>query len=163
AARPDGCWEMLCQTRGHLAVGEFILVEEGPLRLELVGRRNGHWFARPTEPGSAVKLLGRFGHVPLPPYIRKGRDPAPDRERYQTVQARAAGSAAAPAAGLHFTPRGLERLTERGIERAFVPLHVGLGTFQPIEVEDVSQHRMHREWGELPATVVAAIDACRAR
>jgi S-adenosylmethionine:tRNA ribosyltransferase-isomerase len=163
AAQPDGCWEMLCQTRGHLAQGEFVLIEPGPLRLELVGRRDGHWLARPSEPGSAVELLGRFGHVPLPPYIRKGRAAAPDRERYQTVYARAAGSVAAPTAGLHFTPRVLERLTERGIDRAFVTLHVGLGTFQPVEVEDVSQHRMHREWGEFPAATAAAINACRAR
>jgi S-adenosylmethionine:tRNA ribosyltransferase-isomerase len=146
-----------------LAEGEFILIEPGPLRLELVARRNGHWLARPTEPGSAVELLGRFGHVPLPPYIRKGRATGPDRERYQTVYARTAGSVAAPTAGLHFTPRLLERLEARGIDRAFVTLHVGLGTFQPIEVEDVSQHRMHREWGELPAAAATAINACHAR
>jgi S-adenosylmethionine:tRNA ribosyltransferase-isomerase len=163
AARADGCWELLCKTRGHLAEGEFVSIEPGPLRLELVGRREGHWLARPTEPGSAVALLSRFGQTPLPPYIRKGRAETADRERYQTVYARAAGSVAAPTAGLHFTSRVLQQLEERGIDRAFVTLHVGLGTFQPIQVEDLSRHHMHREWGDLPATTAAAIATCRAR
>ena len=163
AAHADGCWELLCQTRGRLVEGESVLIEPGPLRLKLLGRRDGHWLARPSEQGSAVDLLGRFGHVPLPPYIRKGRAEGPDRERYQTVFARTAGSVAAPTAGLHFTQRVLERLIERGILRAFVTLHVGLGTFQPIQAEDVSQHRMHREWGDLPAATATAINTCRAR
>jgi S-adenosylmethionine:tRNA ribosyltransferase-isomerase len=70
---------------------------------------------------------------------------------------------AAPTAGLHFTPRVFERLAERGIGWAFVTLHVGLGTFQPIQTEDVTQHQMHREWGELPAATAAAVTACRQR
>jgi S-adenosylmethionine:tRNA ribosyltransferase-isomerase len=101
--------------------------------------------------------------VPLPPYIRKGRAEAADRERYQTVYARSAGSVAAPTAGLHFTPCVLERLEERGIHRASVTLHVGLGTFQPIEGADVTQHRMHSEWCDLPAATVEAVRACRSR
>ena len=162
SASVDGTWELLCQTRGRLTVGETIRVDPEPLTLELVGRRGGHWLARPSESGLAVELLGRFGHVPLPPYIRKGRAEANDRERYQTVYARVAGSVAAPTAGLHFTPHLLERLEERGIRRASVTLHVGLGTFQPIETEEVSQHRMHCEWCDLSAATVEAITACRA-
>ena len=100
-----GNWELLCQTRGRLSEGETILVEPGPLALELVGRSEGHWLARPSERGPVPELLGRCGQVPLPPYIRKGRADAPDRERYQTVYARLPGSVAAPTAGLHFTPR----------------------------------------------------------
>jgi S-adenosylmethionine:tRNA ribosyltransferase-isomerase len=160
----DGCWELLCQTRGRLSEGEAIEVVPGPLRLELVGRSpEGHWLARPGEPGSPGELLERFGQVPLPPYIRKGHAAAGDRERYQTVYARRAGAVAAPTAGLHFTPRVFEQLEQRGIGRTFVTLHVGLGTFQPIQAEDVTQHRMHREWGELPAAAAEALAACRAR
>jgi S-adenosylmethionine:tRNA ribosyltransferase-isomerase len=181
SSHPDGTWELLCHTRGRLVEGETILIEPirkrgqspsqgdcplfrmGTLRLELTGRNAGHWLARPSEPGSAVELLQRYGRVPLPPYIRKGRADAADRDRYQTIYARPAGSVAAPTAGLHFTPRVLERLEQRGIERAFLTLHVGLGTFQLIQTEDVTQHRMHREWGELPARTVEAIALCRAR
>jgi S-adenosylmethionine:tRNA ribosyltransferase-isomerase len=159
---PDGAWELLCQTRGRLTEGETILVEPGPLRLELAGRAGGHWLARPSEPGTPPELLERHGQVPLPPYIRKGRADAADRERYQTVYADTGGSVAAPTAGLHFTPRLFERLEERGIARAFVTLHVGPGTFQPIQGE-VAGHRMHSEWAELPGETVAAIADCRTR
>jgi S-adenosylmethionine:tRNA ribosyltransferase-isomerase len=101
--------------------------------------------------------------VPLPPYIRKGRAAAADQQRYQTVYARRAGAVAAPTAGLHFTPELFQRLERRGIARTFVTLHVGLGTFQPIQAADVTRHRMHREWGELSEPAAAAITACRAR
>jgi S-adenosylmethionine:tRNA ribosyltransferase-isomerase len=160
---PDGCWELLCQTRGQLREGELIQIEQGPLQLELVGRRNGHWLARPNQAGSAVELLTQYGVVPLPPYIRKGRASDTDRDRYQTVYARMAGSVAAPTAGLHFTSNVFERLEARGIERAFVTLHVGLGTFQPIQVQDFREHRMHSEWCELPAATAEAVHACKAR
>jgi S-adenosylmethionine:tRNA ribosyltransferase-isomerase len=110
-----------------------------------------------------VELLAKYGLVPLPPYIRKGRAEAGDRERYQTVYAHRAGSVAAPTAGLHFTERVFRRLDERGIGRVFVTLHIGLGTFQPIQAEDFTQHRMHREWGELPGAAADAMVACRHR
>jgi S-adenosylmethionine:tRNA ribosyltransferase-isomerase len=160
---PDGAWELICRTRGRQIEGEFIQIEPGPLTLELVGRRGGHWLAKPSEAGSPAEVLSRFGHVPLPPYIRKGRAIEADRERYQTVYARAGGSVAAPTAGLHFTPSLLEKLEQRGIQRTTLTLHVGLGTFQPIQVDDVRQHKMHSEWGELPSAAVAAIAACKAR
>jgi S-adenosylmethionine:tRNA ribosyltransferase-isomerase len=161
---PDGLWELLCQTRGRLREGETIVVEPGPLCLELMGRSvEGHWLARPAEPGDAVELLRRHGHVPLPPYVRKGRAGAADRERYQTVYAARPGAVAAPTAGLHFTPGVLERCEARGIARTFVTLHVGLGTFQPIQSEDVTRHRMHREWGEMTAAAAVAVNACKAR
>ncbi len=110
-----------------------------------------------------MELLRRHGQVPLPPYIRKGRAAEADRERYQTVYARQAGAVAAPTAGLHFTPEIFERLQARGIELAYVTLHVGAGTFQPVQVEDVREHRMHREWGELPEATARAVADCRAR
>lgn len=162
--RAGGLWELLCQTRGRLTEGETILVEPGPLRMKLVAHTpEGYWLARPSEAGSPVELLSRFGQVPLPPYIRKGRAAPEDRERYQTVFARAAGSVAAPTAGLHFTPRLFQRLAERGIGRAFVTLHVGLGTFQPIQAEDVTQHQMHHEWGDLAPATAEVINGCKAR
>jgi S-adenosylmethionine:tRNA ribosyltransferase-isomerase len=161
---PDGSWEMLCQTRGRLSEDETIQVEPGPLTLRLLSKTaEGHWLAQPSEAGSPAALLERYGQMPLPPYIRKGRAVAADRERYQTVFADRAGAVAAPTAGLHFTPQLFERLEQRGIGRAFVTLHVGLGTFQPIQVEDFTHHRMHREWGELPAATAEAITTCRAR
>src|SRR5262245_35651502 len=159
----EGLWELLCQTRGRLSEGDVIAVEPGPLRLVLAGRAGGHWLARPDPPGDAAALLERHGHVPLPPYIRKGREQAGDRERYQTVFARAAGAVAAPTAGLHFTPDLLDRLERRDVGRAFVTLHVGLGTFGPIKTEDVTRHTMHREYGELPAETVAAVRGCKDR
>jgi S-adenosylmethionine:tRNA ribosyltransferase-isomerase len=163
-ALPDGLWELLCQTRGRLTEGESIEVEPGPLRLTLAGRSpEGHWLARPSEPGSPPELLERYGQVPLPPYIRKGRAAAADQERYQTVYARRAGAVAAPTAGLHFTPRVFEALERRGIGRTFVTLHVGLGTFQPIQADAIEAHQMHREWGELSAGTAEALTACRRR
>lgn len=112
---------------------------------------------------STMQVLERHGQVPLPPYIRKGRGGAEDRERYQTLYARSPGAVAAPTAGLHFTPRLFERLKERGIGWAFVTLHVGLGTFQPIQGDDIRKHRMHQEWGELPEAAAAALRECKAR
>jgi S-adenosylmethionine:tRNA ribosyltransferase-isomerase len=163
----DGCWELLCQTRGRLTEGEMIDIQPGALQLRLVGRSEGHWLARPLLPPgerpSAVELLDQHGHPPLPPYIRKGRVEAEDRERYQTVYARRAGAVAAPTAGLHFTPPLFERLRQQGIDCTFVTLHVGLGTFQPIQVADITQHQMHHEWGELREDAAAAIAACRQR
>jgi S-adenosylmethionine:tRNA ribosyltransferase-isomerase len=159
----DGLWEVLAQTRGHPTVGEAIAVDPGPLRLTLRGRTGGHWLAEPSPAGSPADLLATSGRVPLPPYIRKGLAQPGDRERYQTVYARADGSVAAPTAGLHFTPAVFDRLRARGIEWASVTLHVGLGTFEPIRTPDPAQHQMHAEWGDVPAPTVDAIRECKAR
>jgi S-adenosylmethionine:tRNA ribosyltransferase-isomerase len=133
------------------------------LRLTLLRQQDGHWLARPEPTRPAFELLERYGHVPLPPYIRKGHARDDDRYRYQTVYARQAGAVAAPTAGLHFTPEVFARLDERGVKRAFVTLHVGIGTFQPIKTDDVAQHQMHREWGELPDATADAIADCKSR
>ena len=114
-------------------------------------------------PGSIVDLLDRFGHIPLPPYIRKGEARADDRARYQTIYAREAGAVAAPTAGLHFTERVFAGLRESGIAWTTVTLHVGLATFQPIQVADYTQHPMHREWGQLTQESADAIHACKER
>jgi S-adenosylmethionine:tRNA ribosyltransferase-isomerase len=111
-----------------------------------------------------VALLERHGEMPLPPYIKrpKGGD-ASDRADYQTVYAAREGAVAAPTAGLHFTPSLFAALEARGVARTFVTLHVGAGTFLPVKAEDISQHVMHAEWGEVSAEAAAAIAATRAR
>lgn len=112
--------------------------------------------------GDPFALLEAFGHVPLPPYIEHADD-ADDERRYQTVFARAPGAVAAPTAALHFDEALLAALDERGVQRASVTLHVGAGTFQPVRVEQISEHRMHSEWFEVPEATVQAIHAARAR
>ncbi|MFN6464996.1 MAG: tRNA preQ1(34) S-adenosylmethionine ribosyltransferase-isomerase QueA [Nostoc sp. DedVER02] len=108
---------------------------------------------------SLVQLLGIFGEVPLPPYITAS---SADDEQYQTVYAKQPGAIAAPTAGLHFTPELLQKLRDRNINQAFVTLHVGVGTFRPVEVEDVTTHQMHEEWIEVPAATVEQIRATKA-
>ena len=109
------------------------------------------------------EALAAVGHLPLPPYIASRR---PDDERdsadYQTIYAREEGAVAAPTAGLHFTPELFAALDRRGIERHFVTLHVGAGTFLPVKAEEVSEHRMHSEWGEVSAETAEALNAVRA-
>jgi S-adenosylmethionine:tRNA ribosyltransferase-isomerase len=100
--------------------------------------------------------------VPLPPYVTRA-DTAIDADRYQTVYARERGSIAAPTAGLHFTPALLAALTQRGVERADVVLHVGAGTFKPVETDDPAAHRMHEEWYSVPPETAQALDAARVR
>jgi S-adenosylmethionine:tRNA ribosyltransferase-isomerase len=104
----------------------------------------------------------RLGHVPLPPYIHREEDRAADRDRYQTVYAQTRGSVAAPTAGLHFTPEILEQIRARGIEIAEITLHVGLGTFQPVRVEKVEDHSLHREWYEIQSEAARAINKAKA-
>ncbi|MBD0385044.1 MAG: tRNA preQ1(34) S-adenosylmethionine ribosyltransferase-isomerase QueA [Nostoc sp. C3-bin3] len=108
---------------------------------------------------SLVELLEVFGEVPLPPYITASE--AAD-EQYQTVYAKQPGAIAAPTAGLHFTPELLQKLRDRNINQAFITLHVGVGTFRPVEVEDVTTHQMHEEWIEVPAATVEQIRATKA-
>lgn len=108
---------------------------------------------------SLVQLLEVFGEVPLPPYITTSS--AAD-DQYQTVYAQQPGAIAAPTAGLHFTPELLQKLRDRNIHQAFITLHVGVGTFRPVEVEDVTTHQMHEEWIEVPAATVEQIRATKA-
>ncbi len=103
--------------------------------------------------------LDHFGEMPLPPYIH---EPLHERDRYQTVYARVQGSAAAPTAGLHFTPRLISQLGQAGVEFVFVTLHIGLDTFRPVQVEAIHEHRMHSEWADLPAASAQQINTRRA-
>ena len=166
--REGGTWEVLTRTRGRPAIGEYVVVGQG-LRLALEARgETGSWIVRPqlaAEPGevsSNFSLLERHGLTPLPPYIRRGQESAGDRSAYQTVYARRPGSAAAPTAGLHFTPAVLERLAGRGIACVDLTLHVGTGTFRPITAERIEDHLMHAEWAELTAQAVAVLEERRA-
>jgi len=127
--------------------------------LEPDGRRR---ISFPGWSGTPESLLAAHGHVPLPPYVRRP-DEAQDRERYQTVYAREEGSVAAPTAGLHFTPELLAALAARGIEVAQIVLHVGPGTFRPVTVDDVADHRVEAEPFDLPPAAADAIRRTRDR
>ena len=138
----NGCWHVLTQTRGKPAAGETVTVGDG-LKLKLVQKMDrGEWLVEPVGADQGrefEEILKQHGHIPLPHYIRAGEDQPEDRTWYQTVFARTAGSVAAPTAGLHFTPRLIEELTEHGVAFADVTLHVGIGTFQPIRVQEIEQ------------------------
>lgn len=171
----DGHWRIIGQTRGKLQPGEDVFVRRSQsggdptnstsmLRLTLLEREDhGVWRATVDSNRSVSDLLEEFGTMPLPPYIgRKVADEA-DRVRYQTVYAREAGSVAAPTAGLHFTTELLQACQNRGVEVAWVTLHVGMGTFRPVETARLDEHTMHKEWCSLPEATAAAIDRCRQR
>ena len=145
-------WEALVRPSRRLAVGSFVTLRSGD-RIE-VGERltDGTRIVRFERDAHAV--MADAGEMPLPPYIRDRSSPA---ERYQTVYARPPGSAAAPTAGLHFTDELLASLENAGVKRASVTLHVGLDTFRPLEGEFVDEHRIHREWYEVPPATHEAL------
>jgi len=142
-----------CRSSKPLRPGQ-ILHLDGRVNVRVV-ERSGEFYELDFHGHESLPvLLERIGHMPLPPYIERA-DTDSDRERYQTVYARVPGAVAAPTAGLHFDTELLSRLDTMGVERAFVTLHVGAGTFQPLRVEDITQHRLHKEWftiGEDAAT-----------
>ncbi|MDR3364166.1 MAG: tRNA preQ1(34) S-adenosylmethionine ribosyltransferase-isomerase QueA [Clostridiales Family XIII bacterium] len=150
-------WETLARPARRLHIGDrvFFGAEGGPfapgdaarppLAAEVTGKTDdGFVHVRFHCEGVFLEALERLGHIPLPPYIRRG-DEASDAERYQTVYAAAPGSAAAPTAGLHFTENLLGRLRGKGVETVFVTLHVGLGTFRPVQTDAIEDHKMHTE------------------
>ena len=158
----DDRFEALVHPGGKLKAGRVVSVAPGfSVEICAVTDRRSRIVRLRTE-GPIAEAIERFGHVPLPPYIARG-DVLSDAERYQTVYARQAGSVAAPTAGLHFTPELLETVRSRGAERADVVLHVGAGTFKPVEVEDPAEHVMHEEWYELPAPAATTLNATRDR
>jgi len=148
-------WECLVGGKG-LRMGSVVTVIDGP-QAEIVEMLNGSErlvrFSEPIEP-----YFPKVGNVPLPPYIHEKLD---DPERYQTVYAREPGSAAAPTAGLHFTPRLLDELEAKGVKIAYVTLHVGLDTFAPVTEDDPLEHRIHTEWCELSQETADAINETR--
>jgi S-adenosylmethionine:tRNA ribosyltransferase-isomerase len=170
-------WECLVRPGRKIGVGEklfFREVRSGNLRpgapesgttveleAEVTARGSfGERRIRFAPVADFFEVIERIGHVPLPPYIDRDDRPS-DRDRYQTVYARARGSVAAPTAGLHFTPEILDRIRVRGIEIAEITLHVGLGTFQPLRVEKVEDHKLHREHFEIPPAAATAINKAK--
>jgi len=154
-------WEALVRPGRKMRVGERVEFGEGELSAEVVGRGEfGQRRIRLTARGDIHQALERLGHIPLPPYISRNDEPA-DRERYQTIFAERPGAVAAPTAGLHFTPEILSKLKKRGVEITAITLEVGLGTFQPIHVEEIEQHQIHAEAYEISEQAAAAI--CKAR
>ena len=149
-------WEALVRPSRRIAVGESVTLRDGA-RLE-VGERMGDGTRAVRFEGDPYAVMAAAGEMPLPPYIRD-RSAPPDR--YQTVYAQPPGSAAAPTAGLHFTPDLLASLEADGIRRASVTLHVGLDTFRPLEGEFIDEHRIHREWYEIPLATARAIADAR--
>ena len=139
----DGLHEALARANKRLRPGEPIAMD-GDVTATLEERPDGDAIWRVRVEGDLDAALEERGHVPLPPYIKR-EDTVEDRDRYQTIFAREAQSAAAPTAGLHFTPDLMDRLGARGIETVRITLHVGYGTFQPVDVEDVEDHRLHEE------------------
>ncbi len=134
----------------------------GGLDVRVLARAEEFYHLRFPEGGTVLELLERHGSVPLPPYIAHAPR-GEDERRYQTVYARSAGAVAAPTAGLHFDEPLLAALARRGVEFAWVTLHVGAGTFQPVRVKNLAKHRMHGERYEIPAETVTAIEATRRR
>jgi S-adenosylmethionine:tRNA ribosyltransferase-isomerase len=155
AGTPDR-WEALVRPSRRVRVGESLTLRTGD-RVE-VGERIGGGTRGVRFDRDPLAVMAEAGETPLPPYIHDRSTPA---ERYQTVYAVAPGSAAAPTAGLHFTPGLLASLEAAGVRRATVTLHVGLDTFRPLEGEFVDQHRIHREWYEIPTATLAAIAETR--
>lgn len=135
---------------------------EGGIRAVVEGRRDALFELRFLGETPLIELLERHGHMPLPPYITRD-DELADRERYQTVYARRDGAVAAPTAGLHFDEPLMDTMRKRGIETAFVTLHVGAGTFQPVRVDNIREHHMHSEWIEVNEAVSERVRAAKAR
>ena len=153
-------WECLVRPGRKIGIGERLFFgEKDELKADVVARGSfGERRIRFASVPDFFSVIERIGHVPLPPYIDR-EDRPEDRERYQTVYARERASVAAPTAGLHFTPEVLARMAERGIETTEITLHVGLGTFQPVRVENVEQHKLHREWCSISPPAATRINA----
>jgi S-adenosylmethionine:tRNA ribosyltransferase-isomerase len=153
-------WEALVRPGGKLKPGRRVIVSS-ELEVEVVDAlESGSRLVRLLTDLPVDEALDRYGHVPLPPYIER-EDEALDRERYQTVYARAPGSVAAPTAGLHFTEDLLARIEARGVRRAAVTLHVGVGTFRPVEARDPSDHAMHAEWYSIAPETAEIVNRAR--
>ncbi len=160
-------WEALVHPGRKLGIGERVYFggdageASHDLAAEITGRGTfGERHLRFDPVDDFFAVLNRIGHIPLPPYIDRPDTPE-DREQYQTVYAKPLGSVAAPTAGLHFTPEILDRIHRRGIDTAELTLHVGLGTFQPVRVDEVEQHTLHKEWYEISEEAAEKIQRAR--
>jgi S-adenosylmethionine:tRNA ribosyltransferase-isomerase len=152
-------WEVLARPGKRLPPGTRVVFGQGELIGEVLDNTDaGGKLVSFVCQGDLYEVLDKLGQMPLPPYIKEHLQ---DKERYQTVYSRTLGSSAAPTAGLHFTPELLKAVEAKGVSLAYLTLHVGLGTFRPVQVDDVSQHHMHSEYYELSSEAVEAINTAR--
>ena len=156
----DRCWECLCKPGRKMQVGSEVIFGNGELTATVRAvQEDGNRVAEFHYTGIFLEVLERLGKMPLPPYIKAELE---DQERYQTVYSREVGSAAAPTAGLHFTQELLDAIRAKGVNTAFVTLHVGLGTFRPVKTEEVLEHHMHSELCMMNDETAAILNKTRA-
>ena len=154
-------WETLARPGKRIKVGDRLIFGDGQLAAVVIGEDDeGGRTVRFEYEGQFYAILDELGQMPLPPYIKERLQ---DKERYQTVYARELGSAAAPTAGLHFTPELLDQIRAKGVEVGFVTLHVGLGTFRPVKVDNITDHKMHAEYYEITQETADIINRTKAR
>ena len=159
--RGDNIWECLVRPGKKMRVGAKVSFGNGELVGEVVEELpGGNRLVKFSYEGIFLEVLDRLGKMPLPPYIKEELQ---DRERYQTVYSEVNGSAAAPTAGLHFTPELLTRLKEMGVNIGYVTLHVGLGTFRPVKEDEITDHEMHSEYCVIPQETADLINATKDR
>lgn len=153
-------WEVILRPGRKAKPGARFVFGNGELKAEILDVVNdGNRLVRFEYDGVFEEILDRLGEMPLPPYITKKLE---DKDRYQTVYAKNPGSAAAPTAGLHFTPELLDQIKEKGVNIGYVTLHVGLGTFRPVKTDDLSEHKMHSEFYILPKDVAELVNTTKA-
>ncbi|WP_367783791.1 tRNA preQ1(34) S-adenosylmethionine ribosyltransferase-isomerase QueA [Streptococcus pluranimalium] len=149
-------WEVLAKPAKRLKVGSTVSFGDGRLMAEVIEElEHGGRIVRFSYDGIFLEVLESLGEMPLPPYIHEKLD---DRDRYQTVYAKENGSAAAPTAGLHFTPELLEKIEAKGVKLVYLTLHVGLGTFRPVSVDNVDEHEMHSEFYQLSQEAASTLN-----
>ena len=152
-------WECLSKPFKRLHIGSIVSFGNGKLKAEVVSKKEeGIVHVKLIYNGILYEILDELGLMPLPPYIHEKLD---DKNRYQTVYAKNVGSAAAPTAGLHFTKELLKEIEEKGIKVLYVTLHVGLGTFRPVEVENIKEHHMHSEYYQMTNDVAALLNEAK--
>lgn len=157
-------WRAFARPGKRLKVGDSLIIAED-FQAEILAKHEGGEVTLrfSCAPQDFMGLLQRYGHVPLPPYIKRPKgDQAEDTDRYQTVYAKHEGSVAAPTAGLHFTPELMQKLQDKGVKFATVTLHVGAGTFLPVKAEHIKDHVMHSEWGEVTLETAALVNQAKA-
>jgi len=157
--RGENVWECLVRPGRKLKLGAKVVFGEGELTGEIVAEvEGGNRLVRFCYEGIFLEVLERLGRMPLPPYIKAELQ---ESERYQTVYSKVTGSAAAPTAGLHFTPELMEKLVDKGVKLCYVTLHVGLGTFRPVKAEEITEHEMHSEYCVIPQETADIINETR--
>lgn len=164
---PDGRFKTLLRTGGKIKPGEIISFSQDRIRIRATGKdKTGAWFFEPVSERFWEKI-DELGKIPLPPYIKREYNKpvsnGEDRRRYQTVYAKERGSAAAPTAGLHFTPEILNKLSQRGVSTSFITLHIGYETFRPVKEKTVEEHDMHSEFFSVPPETLKAIENAKKR